>query len=101
MITEIHAPVRINSHSNLSDIVKSFQAPPLKKQTPQRGVQPWEKRAWFNYHVKRMESFAKKAESPNLTLYEVKTGKTRKDRVMLALYTYFVGVAFVFFLLKG
>ncbi len=92
-------PKRVSTHSNLSEIVESFKAPPIKA-TPQRGVQPWERNAWTKYHMSRMEVYAKKSESPNLSLYEIKTGKKDKrvERVILALYTYFVGVAFLFFL---
>ncbi len=97
----VAAPHRINSHSKLSDIVKSFQAPPLKETTKQRGVQNWERNAWTKYHMDRMELYAKKSESPNLSLYEIKTGKKDKrvERVMLAMYTYFVGLAFIFFMM--
>lgn len=94
-------PIRINTHSKLSDIVKSFEAPPVKV-TKQRGVQPWEKKARTDYYMKRMKMFADNAESPNLTLREIQTGKKddRTERILLALYTYFVGVAFVFFMLN-
>ncbi len=98
-VQEAPVPKRVSTHSNLSEIVESFKAPPIKA-TPQRGVQPWERNAWTKYHMNRMEMYAKKSESPNLSLYEIKTGKKDKrvERVMLALYTYFVGVAFLFFL---
>ncbi len=101
-LTPLHAPARINSHSSLSQIVESFKAPPVKE-TRQRGVQPWERNAWTKYHMDRMEMHAKSATGPNLSLYEIKTGKKDKrvERVILALYTYFVGVAFLFFLFGG
>ena len=93
-------PARINSHSKLSEIVRSFEAPPIKE-TKQRGVQNWERNAWTKYHMDRMELYASKAESPNLSLYEIKTGKKDKrvERVILAMYTYFVGLAFIFFMI--
>ena len=93
---------RINSHSKLSDIVETFKAPPVKE-TRQMGVQPWERKAWTSYHMDRMKTFAKSAEFQNLSLYEIKTGKKDKrvERVILALYTYFVGVAFLFFMFGG
>lgn len=95
------APARINSHSKLSEIVKSFEAPPVKV-SKQKGIQPWEKKARMKYHLDRMEMFTNKAESPNLTLREIQTGKKddHVERILLALYTYFVGVAFVFFMLN-
>ena len=95
---------RINSHSKLSEIVQVFKAPPVKVQTPQRGIKPWEQRLRLDHHVLRMKTFAAKSKSPdmNLTLREIQTGKKdrRVERIILALYTYFVGVAFLFFMFK-
>lgn len=104
MITVEHvtpAPPRITSHSRLSEIVEAFKAPEVKV-TKQRGIQPWEKKARLNYHMKRMKMEASKAESPNLSLREIQTGKKDDhiERIILSLYTYFVGVAFIFFMLE-
>lgn len=89
---------RINSHSNLSDIVESFKAPPLKH-TNQRGIQPWEKKARTNYYISRMKSHAKSAQSPdmNLTLREILTGERVEDKIFISLFAYTIGVFFVFF----
>lgn len=101
---EVPVPVtvapRINSHSKLSEIVEAFKAPDVKVQTKQRGIQPWEKKMRLDHHVMRMKTFAQKAESPNLTLREIQTGKKddRVGRIILSLYTYFVGIAFLFFM---
>lgn len=102
----LRAPVeRINSHSKLSDIVRVFEAPPPKTESPQKktGIKPWEKKMRLDHHVMRMKTFAKSAESPNLTLREIQTGKKDKtvERIILAMYTYFVGLAFIFFMLKN
>ncbi len=99
----VSVPKRISTHSNLSEIVESFKAPPLKKETRQRGVQTWERNAWTKYHIDRMKTFADTAKFQNLSMYEIKTGKKDKrvERVILALYTYFVGMAFLFFLFGG
>jgi hypothetical protein len=92
--TEVVIPHRINSHSNLSNIVKAFSvdAPPVKV-TRQNGVQQWEKRLYTEYHMNRMKMSVKNAESPNLTLREIQTGKN-DDRGL----SYFVGLAFLLFL---
>jgi hypothetical protein len=98
--THVPAVFRINSHSNLSDIVENFKTAPPVKNTKQKGVQTWERNLWMRYHTDQMKMNAKKAAGPNLTLYEIKTGKKdkRAERIILSLYTYFVGVAFLFFL---
>lgn len=94
-------PIRITSHSSLSDIVKVFKAPEIKV-TPQRGIQPWEKQARLDYHISRMKMYASQAKSPKLTLREIQTGKKddRVERILLSLYTYFVGIAFILFMLE-
>lgn len=99
----VSRPHRITSHSRLSEIVEVFKAPDVKVQTKQRGIQPWEKKLRLEHHVIRMKTFAKSAESPTLTLREIQSGKKdrRTEKIILALYTYFVGVAFLFFLLGG
>lgn len=98
VVTVQQAPVpkRVSTHSNLSEIVANFRSAPPVKETRQRGVQSWERNAWTNYHMDRMKTFAEKAKSPNLSLYESRN--KRVERVILALYTYFVGIAFLFFL---
>jgi hypothetical protein len=101
----VHNQLRINSHSRLSEIVKSFEAPPSAKETPQTktGIKPWEKKMRLDHHIMRMRTFTESAASPNLSLREIQTGKKDRttERVILALYTYFVGIAFVLFMLKN
>ncbi len=95
---------RINSHTRLSEIIQVFKAPPVKVQTPQRGIKPWEQKLRMDNHVLRMKTFAQSSGSPdmNLTLREIQTGKKdrRVERIILSLYTYFVGVAFLFFMFR-
>lgn len=92
-------PTRINSHSNLSEIVRVFKAPEVKE-TKQRGIQPWEKKLRTDYHIKRMKMFASKAQSPdmNWNLREIQTGH-KDDKVLRAfinLSIYTLGVLFIF-----
>ena len=93
-------PHRINSHSRLSEIVEVFKAPEVKVQTKQRGIQPWEKKLRTDYYIRQMEMYTKKAESPNLTLREIQTGKKddRTERVAVAISTYFAGIALLLFI---
>lgn len=92
---------RITSHSNLSEIVKSFEttSPILKDPPPPKEMSTIR----LNYYKNRMKTFAKSAQSSHPSLIEVKTGKNPKKRIekeILALYTYFVGLGFLLFLLK-
>lgn len=93
-------PHRITSHSKLSEIVEVFKAPEVKMQTKQRGIQPWEKKMRTDYYIREMKMGAKKAESPNLTLREIQTGKKddRTERVAVAISTYFAGIALILFI---
>lgn len=91
-------PARINSHSDLSEIVRVFQAPELKV-TKQKPVQPWEKKIRTNYHIKRMKMFADKSKSPmmNWSLKEIKDGHPddRVLRMFINLCIYTLGVLFI------
>jgi hypothetical protein len=65
VITE---PKRITSHSSLSEIVKAFEAPPVKE-TRMKPVSNWEKRIWTNYHVSRMKAAVEKyTHKPDMDL---------------------------------
>ncbi len=96
----VETPKRITSHSSLSEIVKVFQAPPIKE-TRMKPVNTWEKNARTRYYVSRMETYAKSAQSPdmNLTLKEIQTGERIVDKIAVSLFAYTVGVFFLFFLL--
>lgn len=91
-------PKRITSHSKLSEIVHVFSAPPVKE-TRMKPISSFEKHARTNYHVSRMKTFAKSAQSPdmNMTLNEIRTGVKVSDKVAAILFVYVVGVFFLFF----
>jgi hypothetical protein len=95
-VQQYHIP-RVTSHSKLSEIVRVFEAPPLKKETRMRPVKTnkWENR----YHMARMKSIANNAQSPdmNLTLHEILTGERVSDKIAATLFVYTAGVFLIFF----
>lgn len=100
IVIEHVLPNRITSHSSLSEIVKAFEAPPIKE-TRMKPVSNWEKRAWTNYHVSQMKAAAKSAQSPDmdLTLREILTGERVVDKIATSIVVYTaMWVCFLFFL---
>lgn len=102
-LIDSHPPItvnqkRITTHSNLSDIVKVLSAPPVKE-TRMKPIGSFEKKARRHYHISRMKTFAKSAQSPdmNMTLNEIRTGVKMSDKIAATLFVYFVGVFFLFF----
>ena len=98
----IQAPKRITSHSNLSEIVKVFSDAPPVKETKMKPISVFEKRARTNYHISRMKTFAKSAQSPdmNMTLNEIRTSVKVTDKIAASLFVYTVCVLFIFFSLR-
>ncbi len=94
-------PARINSHSNLSEIVRVFQAPDVKV-TKQRAIQPWEKKLRTDYHIKRMKMFASKAQSPdmNWTLREIQAGH-KDDKLLRGFINFSIYLLGVLFILRN
>ena len=93
---------RINSHSNLSDIVQVFKAPPVKVAPKNKGVSLGKNefldKTRRNYYVHRIKSFSKKAQDPdmNMTLNEIRTGVKTSERMTLSLLVYLIGVLVIF-----
>lgn len=90
----ITIPKRINSHSKLSDIVRVFEAPPVKEPKRMKPISNWER----NVHISRMKVAAEYARNPdmNLTLKEILTGERVSDKIAMSLFVYFAGVFFIF-----
>jgi hypothetical protein len=98
---EVHVPTtRVTSHSSLSEIVHIFEAPPVKKETRMKPVNTLENRTWTKYHVSRMKSASKIAQSPdmNLSLNEILTRERVSDKIAATLFVYTLGVFLIFFL---
>lgn len=90
---------RITSHSKLSEIVKVFSEAPPIKETKMKPISTFEKRARTSYHISRMKTFAKSAQSPdmNMTLNEIRTGVKVTDRIIVTLFAYTICVFVMYF----
>lgn len=102
-----HVPViinnRITSHSRLSEIVQVFESPSVKTETTTTKQTKRPRISWTKYHVARMKSAPKYAQSPDmdLTLREILTHERVTDKIAATLFVYTVGVFLIFFLLNS
>jgi hypothetical protein len=86
-------PARITSHSRLSDILVSFEAPPVKEiRMKPVNVNSLETRARTMYYMHQIKAAADSAKNPNtnLTLHEILTGERLIDKIGFLIGVFFV-----------